>query len=183
MLYFIIYFPIIFVKPYKLEKFLLPSTFLTCCAFAGVLGWAMHRNHGPGNLVAPSIEISSRENGWRFVQGICSVAGTYTGGTIRMSDWTRFEKRRLSAAPSMLIVYPTAMTITALVGVLVTSATINMYGQIIWNPLLMVQYVQGVQYTPACRAGSFFAGIGFLSTQIFVSQLQLRFEQSLTYKG
>lgn len=169
MLYFIIYFPIIFVKPHKLEKFLIPSMLMTVCSFAGVLGWAMHTNGGPGNLVSPSIEISSHENGWRFVQGICSVAGTYTGGTIRMSDWTRFEKRKLSAAPSMLIAYPVSMTVTALVGVLVTSATIKMYGQVIWNPLLMVQHVQSVQYTAACRAGSFFAGIGFLSSQIFVS--------------
>lgn len=169
MLYFIIYFPLIFIKPYKLEKFLVPSMLMTICAFAGVLGWAMHANGGPGSLVTPPIELSPSENGWRFVQGICSVAGTYTGGTIRMSDWTRFEKRKLSAAPSMLIAYPTSMTITALVGVLVTSATIQMFGQVIWNPLLMLQYVQATQYTAACRAGTFFAGIGFLSNQIFVS--------------
>jgi NCS1 family nucleobase:cation symporter-1 len=34
-----------------------------------------------------------------------------------------------------------AMTIGALVGVLITSATTEMYGFVQWNPLIMLQYV------------------------------------------
>jgi NCS1 family nucleobase:cation symporter-1 len=33
-----------------------------------------------GNLIAPAIKLSKAEAGFRVIQGITSVAGTYTGG-------------------------------------------------------------------------------------------------------
>lgn len=107
-----------------------------------------------------------------MAQGICSVAGAYTGGSVRIADWTRFAKTRHASTPGMLTAMPLTMTIGALIGVLVTSATLEMYGTLIWNPLLMLQYVQSIQYTPACRAGTFFAGLGFLISQVFVNMTQ-----------
>jgi NCS1 family nucleobase:cation symporter-1 len=67
---------------------------------------------------------------------------------------------------------PVAMTIGALIGVLVTSATTEMYGFVQWNPLIMLQYVQTNHYTAACRVGTFFAGCGFFGSQIFVNMTQ-----------
>jgi NCS1 family nucleobase:cation symporter-1 len=64
---------------------------------------------------------------------------------------------------------PLNITIAALVGVLVTSAANEMYGEIIWSPLTLLQYTQATNYTAACRAGTFFAGLGLLSSQVFVS--------------
>lgn len=37
----------------------------------------------------------------------------------------------------------------------------------------MLQYVQALQYTPACRAGTFFAGVGLLTSQVFVNMTQV----------
>jgi NCS1 family nucleobase:cation symporter-1 len=41
-----------------------------------------------------------------------------------------------------------------------------------WNPILMLQYVQSIQYTPACRAGTFFVGLGLFGSQLFVNMTQ-----------
>lgn len=38
-----------------------------------------------GNLVAPAISLTKAEAGFRVIQGITSVAGTYTGGSDRVS--------------------------------------------------------------------------------------------------
>lgn len=61
------------------------------------------------------------------------------------------------------------ITIAALVGVLVTNAASEMYGEILWSPLTLLQCEQVHNYTAACRAGTFFAGAGLLSSQISVS--------------
>lgn len=35
-----------------------------------------------------------------------------------------------------------------------------------------VEYIQAKDYTPACRAGTFFAGLGLLSLTVFVNYTQ-----------
>jgi hypothetical protein len=39
--------------------------------------------------------------------------------------------------------------------------------------LEMLQYVQNLHYTPTCRAGTFFAGLGLLCSQVFVNMTQV----------
>jgi NCS1 family nucleobase:cation symporter-1 len=41
-----------------MNKFLYPSLAVICVVFAGIFGWAIHANGGPGDLVKPAIEIS-----------------------------------------------------------------------------------------------------------------------------
>jgi NCS1 family nucleobase:cation symporter-1 len=54
-------------------------------------------------------------------------------------------------------------------GVLTTTATANMYGIVQWNPVLLLEYVQGISYTPGCRAATFFAGLAIFYSQIFMN--------------
>jgi nucleobase:cation symporter-1, NCS1 family len=125
----------------------------------------------PGNLVSPAIKLSKMEAGFRVVQGITSVAGTYTGGSDRVSDWTRYGRRRHSSTPAIVVLAITVI-LTALVGIITTSALAEVYGEIQWNPLITLQTVQALQYTAACRAGTFFAGLGLLSVTVFVNYTQ-----------
>lgn len=171
LIYFVFYVPIVFVPPHKIYRFLYPNFLVICVTFAGILGWAIRSNGGPGDLVAPAFELTSVDRGFAMMSSICSVAGAYTGGSVRISDWTRFAKTRRAPVVPLLVSMPITVSLGALVGVLVTSAVKSMYGVIIWNPLLMLQHLQTVDYTPACRAGTFFAGLGLLSSQIFVSHV------------
>ncbi|KAF2808288.1 uncharacterized protein BDZ99DRAFT_572173 [Mytilinidion resinicola] len=107
-----------------------------------------------------------------MMSSMSSVAGAYTGGSVRISDWTRYSKTRNASVLPMAISMPLTVTLGALIGILVTSATNNMYGVVIWNPLLMLQYVQSIHYTAACRAGTFFTGVGLISSQVFVNITQ-----------
>lgn len=125
----------------------------------------------PGDLVSPAIKLTKAEAGFRVMQGITSVAGTYTGGTDRVSDWTRYGRARHTSTPAILVLFIT-VTLTALVGIVSTSALAKVYGEIQWNPLVTLQTVQATTYTPACRAGSFFAGLGLLSVTVFVNYTQ-----------
>jgi hypothetical protein len=56
--------------------------------------------------------------------------------------------------------------ITALCGLIVTSASAQIYGQYFWNPFELLLHIQSVSMTPAARAGTFFSGLAFLASQM-----------------
>jgi cytosine/uracil/thiamine/allantoin permease len=56
--------------------------------------------------------------------------------------------------------------VTALCGVIITSATKEIYGEYFWNPFELLLHIQSVSLTPAARAGTFFAGLAFLASQM-----------------
>jgi len=75
--------------------------------------------------------------------------------------------------PAMAIALPITITITAMVGVFVTTATEKLNGGVAqWNPLVLLITVQQQTYTPLCRCATFFAGCAILSSQIFVNMTQ-----------
>lgn len=173
VLFIFLYFPIIyFVPAWKVQKLLEVQVVVATITLLGIMGWAVHANGGsPGNLVSPAIKLSRAEAGFRVVQGITSVAGTYTGGTDRVSDWTRYGRKRHSSTPAILSLAITVI-LTALIGIISTSALAERYGFLEWNPLIMMQWVQKDNYSAACRAGTFFAGLGLLSVTVFVNYTQ-----------
>jgi NCS1 family nucleobase:cation symporter-1 len=173
VLFILLYFPIIyFVPAWKVQKLLEVQVVIATATLLGIMGWAVAENGGsPGNLVAPAIKLSKAEAGFRVVQGITSVAGTYTGGTDRVSDWTRYGRRRHTSTPAIVTLAVTVV-LTALVGIISTSALAERYGMLEWNPLIMLQWIQQNYYTPKCRAGTFFAGVGLLSVTVFVNYTQ-----------
>ncbi|RDW77351.1 hypothetical protein BP6252_05404 [Coleophoma cylindrospora] len=173
VIYTIIYLPILyFVPPHQIRKCLYPSFIIVSATFLGILGWAVQTNGGTGNLIAPQVTITGSQRAFRIVQCMSSIGGTWGGAAERISDWTRFEKKRGAANPGMLLALPITVTICALVGVLATTASYQTYGTTLWNPLVLLQYAQTTSYTPACRAGTFFAGCGILSSQIFMNMTQ-----------
>ncbi|KAH8899852.1 hypothetical protein GQ53DRAFT_203189 [Thozetella sp. PMI_491] len=173
ILFIILYFPVIyFIPPHQVQKFLVPNLVVASATLFGIMGWAVHANGGKVNLVSPSIEVPSSQIGFIMVQGITSIAGTYTGGSDRVSDWTRYAKHRHSPTPAQLTALPLTVTLFALLGIITTSATTEMFGTVQWNPLIMLQVLQATQYTAACRAGTFFAGVGLLSVTVFINYTQ-----------
>lgn len=173
-IYVIIYIPlVIWVKPNKLDRWMLPAFLLTIGTLMGLCGWAVARNGGTaGSLVAPKVQISSADRGFRFVQCISAVCGTYTGASDRFSDWTRYSKTPRSYYFGTTVGLVFALFISALLGVMTTSATYEIYGVLMWNPLTLLQYLQQNEYTATCRAATFFAGVAIVSHQLFVNYSQ-----------
>jgi hypothetical protein len=104
-LYIITYLPVIvFIRPHKLEKFMWPAFIGTVGTVFGIMAWAVHNNSGSaGDLVHPGIAITSSARGFRFVQCISAVAGTYGGAADRISDVRLFLSSHLhSAAPNFI---------------------------------------------------------------------------------
>jgi nucleobase:cation symporter-1, NCS1 family len=58
------------------------------------------------------------------------------------------------------------MVVTALCGIIITSACEKIHGALFWNPYQLLLHIQSVSMTPAARAGTFFAGLAYLASQL-----------------
>lgn len=174
VLFMLVYLPFIYwVPPHRIHKLLMANLVVSSATLLGTMAWAVHANRGPGNLMAPAIDVPRTQVGFLMAQGITSVAGTYTGGSDRVSDWTRYAKHRHAPTAAQLTALPVTVTVFALVGVITTSATAELLdSEVEWNPMILLQMVQIRYYTVACRAGTFFAGVGLLSVTIFINYTQ-----------
>jgi NCS1 family nucleobase:cation symporter-1 len=162
-----------FTPPHKLKRWLYPSALIVSAAFVGIIAWAVHTNGGsPGDLVSGTLAISSSQRAFRIIQCISSISGSYGGAADRISDWTRFEKKRGASTPAMLLAMPFSITLVALIGVVLATCTDQIYAKVIWNPLVLLSQIQTDTYTPKSRAGTFFAGVGLLCSQVFIQMSQ-----------
>ena len=81
-------------------------------------------------------------------------------------DWTRYARTPNASLFGQGITCPLTIIVTALCGVIITSATKDIYGEYFWNPFELLLHIQSVSLTPAARAGTFFAGLAFLASQM-----------------
>lgn len=165
------------MHPSKLQPLLAVSLVTTTCTVLGLFIWAVASNHGSSAL-PPEKTISSSERSFRILQAMSAVAGSWTGVCIRQSDWTRFAKTRRAPALHQVISGPVTVTVCAILGAFATSAIKNMYGEAIWNPISVLQFLLDRDYNAATRAGCFFAGLGF-----FISQVSVLMGRHWTRKG
>lgn len=107
--------------------------------------------------------------GWGVMYGITAILGAWGSGTLGQSDWTRYANRPLAPTLSQLVAAPVTITVTAIIGIIVTSAANDVLGEVIWNPIyLLAALQQHYESSPRARAGVVFASIGTISTQLAV---------------
>jgi NCS1 family nucleobase:cation symporter-1 len=130
------------------------------------------KNAGGAGSMFSETQPSTLNVGWGVMYGITAILGAWGSGTLGQSDWTRYANRPMAPSLAQLVAAPVAITITALIGIIVTSAAQNVLGQVVWNPIYLLADIQ--EYygsSPRARAGVFFASIGMVSTQLAVRQI------------
>ncbi|EME41928.1 hypothetical protein DOTSEDRAFT_157061, partial [Dothistroma septosporum NZE10] len=171
VIYILVFTPLMFVHPSKLQPLLATSLVTTICTVVGMFIWALSMNGG-ASVLPPSKVISSQERSFQILRAMSAVAGSWTGACIRQSDWTRFAKTRRPARIHQLVSGPVVLTTCAILGAFATSAVKNKYGEAIWNPISLLDFILDRDYNAASRAGCFFAGLGFFVSQIVTNLVQ-----------
>lgn len=137
----------------------------------GLLGWAISTAGGPGTLFyTPSTKHGS-VLAWNAVYGLQSIVGSQASGCLGQSDWTRYAKTTNAALLGQLLVAPVLIVVTSVCGILITSATETIYGEYVWNPFELLLTIQQHSLSSAARAGTFFAALGFLASQLALCQM------------
>jgi NCS1 family nucleobase:cation symporter-1 len=158
--------PMLLVAPERLQVPFRIAFVMIACTVVGMLVWALSASGGARALICTGPSVQGNILGWNTVYGLQSVVGVFGSGCLGQSDWTRYSKTPNAALFGQMVTAPIAICLTALCGLLVTSATAEIYGQVLWNPFQLPLAIQQNSLSAAARAGTFFAGLGFLASAI-----------------
>src|SRR2546428_4162312 len=129
-----------------------------------LLVWAVRQAHGLG----PLLHQPGRLHTWReflpvFVPSLTAMIGYWATLSLNMPDFTRFGRSQREQMVGQVAALPTTMSVFAAMGVMITSATVIIYGQPIWDP---VQLVGRFQAPVVVAISMFTAGVATLAVNI-----------------
>lgn len=156
------------VPPEYLQRPFFVSSIAFTTTLFGLIIWSVHTNGGGGPLFhAPN---TAPNTSWSMIFGITAILSSWGAGTLGQSDWTRYANRRYAPTLSQLVAAPLTITLTALIGVVVTSASEQILGTLIWNPIELLAAIQEYYHSDSrVRAGVFFAGLGCVCSQLAIN--------------
>jgi nucleobase:cation symporter-1, NCS1 family len=122
----------------------LAAPFLIASGLA-LLGWAWLRADGFGPMLGQGDKFQSSSEFWKvFFPGLTAMVGYWATLSLNIPDFTRFAKSQRDQVVGQAIGLPTTMTLFAFIGSAVTSATIVIFGEAIWDPVVLIGKVGGL---------------------------------------
>jgi NCS1 family nucleobase:cation symporter-1 len=106
---------------------------------AVLLWWAVSRANGLGPLLAQPGKFHTLAEFWPvFVPSLTAMIGFWATLSLNMPDFTRFGRSQREQVIGQVVALPTTMSLFAAMGVMITSATAIIYGESIWDPVVLV---------------------------------------------
>ena len=103
------------------------------------LWWAVTEAHGFGPLLSQPGKFGTlREFLPVFVPSLTAMVGFWATLSLNMPDFTRFGRSQREQIVGQVVALPTTMFVFAAMGVLITSATAIIYGEVIWDPIKLI---------------------------------------------
>src|SRR5437879_5104019 len=101
-----------------------------------LLGWAYRNAGGFGPMVSAPSRFSSFPDFLKFlVPALNATVGFWATVSLNIPDFTRFARSQRQQMIGQALALPATMTLYSLIGILVTSATVVIYGTAIWDPV------------------------------------------------
>src|SRR3954462_1411007 len=110
-----------------------------------LLIWAVRHAGGLGYILAQSAQLQQgKGNFWAlFPAALTANVGYWATLSLNIPDFTRYARSQRSQMLGQAFGLPTTMTAFAFIGVAVTSATIVIFGQPVWDPVVLVSKIGG----------------------------------------
>ncbi|MEO5896306.1 MAG: NCS1 family nucleobase:cation symporter-1 [Vicinamibacterales bacterium] len=104
-----------------------------------LLGWAVYQANGFGPLLSQKGKFQTLGEFMPvFIPGLTAMVGYWATLSLNMPDFTRFGRSQREQVIGQTVALPTTMFLFAAMGVLITSATTIIYGEVIWDPIKLI---------------------------------------------
>lgn len=137
LLFWLLNMYIIYLGVESIKKLLVFKAIFLPVAALALLFWAI----GAADGLGPILQQPSRLTGaafWRyFFPALTGMVGFWATLSLNIPDFTRYAKSQKAQVRGQAIGLPASMTLFAFVGVVVTSATVIVYGSTIWDPVIL----------------------------------------------
>ncbi|HEY7818834.1 MAG TPA: NCS1 family nucleobase:cation symporter-1, partial [Vicinamibacteria bacterium] len=111
------------------------APFLIVCGLA-LLGWALVRAGGLGPILTRPSRFETTSEFFRFfVPSLTAMVGFWATLALNIPDLMRYAKGQREQMMGQLLGLPTTMALYSFIGVAVTSATLIVFGEAIWDPV------------------------------------------------
>ena len=104
-----------------------------------LLAWAYHAAGGFGPMLSAASRFHTLSDFLKFlIPALNATVGFWATVSLNIPDFTRFARSQRQQMIGQMISLPTTMTLYSLIGILVTSATLVIYGTAIWDPVQLL---------------------------------------------
>lgn len=130
----------------KLETYTAPIKIVICFV---LLWWAYDKAGGFGPILdQPSQFTEGGPKAGQFWQvfwpSLTAMVGFWAALALSIADFTRFSKTQREQVIGQMVGLPLPMALLSLLAVIVTSATIVIYGEAIWDPVTLAGRMTGI---------------------------------------
>lgn len=99
--------------------------------------WAVWKADGLGPIMASGGTLTSETFFAVFVPSLTATIGFWSTLSLNMPDFTRFGRSQRAQAIGQVVALPSTMTVFAGMGIMITSATVIIYGKAISDPIAL----------------------------------------------
>ncbi len=110
-----------------------------------LLWWGVRNGGGMSNILtqSPRLQAGGTPFWILFPAALTANVGYWATLSLNIPDFTRYAKSQRSQILGQALGLPTTMTLFAFIGVAVTSATIVIFGEAVWDPVTLVSRIGG----------------------------------------
>lgn len=122
----------------SIKKLLLFKALFLPLAALALLFWAVSAGKGLGPILAQPSKFSGTKDFLAFFfPALTGMVGYWATLSLNIPDFTRYARSQRAQINGQIIGLPPSMTLFSFIGVVVTSATMIIYGETIWDPLVL----------------------------------------------
>jgi NCS1 family nucleobase:cation symporter-1 len=138
MLFWFLNMVVVYLGVDSIKKLLVFKAFFLPIAALALLFWAISAGHGLGPILAQPSKFENSTAFWHyFFPALTGMVGFWATLSLNIPDFTRYAKSQRAQVVGQAIALPSSMTLFSFIGVVVTSATMIIYGETIWDPLVL----------------------------------------------
>jgi NCS1 family nucleobase:cation symporter-1 len=116
----------------------------------GLLVWAVNEGGGFASILSDATvtkvrgDMPGNFNFWRiFWPSLTGMVGFWATLSLNIPDFTRYARTQRDQMLGQMIGLPTTMVLFSFIGIAVTSATVVIYGEVIWDPVVLLSRFPG----------------------------------------
>ena len=108
-----------------------------------LLVWAYVKGGGFGPILSQPSKFQTMGEFWRFfIPSLTGMVGYWATLSLNIPDFSRFAKSQKAQMVGQAIGLPPTMALYSFIGVAVTSATVVIFGEAIWDPVVLLSKFQ-----------------------------------------
>src|SRR6187431_3177361 len=129
---------IVYLGVESIRKLLVFKAIFLPVAALALLFWAISAANGLGPILDQPSKLSGSSFWNYFFPALTGMVGFWATLSLNIPDFTRYAQSQKAQILGQALGLPATMTAFAFIGVAVTSATVVLFGEAIWDPVALV---------------------------------------------